>query len=76
MVAETLLQLKLAMWNADFDTNAAVGTPSSELIIFTKPDRVLSFDETRVELDMTKASKEKKARTIIDKTTERSTAGE
>ena len=76
MVAETLVQLKLAMWNADFDANAAAGTPSSELIILTKPDRVLSFDETRVELDMTKASQEMQASTIIDKTTERSTAGE
>lgn len=37
------------------------------MIFITKPDRVLSFDETRLELDMTSSSKAKKERTVIDK---------
>jgi len=76
MVAEILVGLNLAHWNADFDPCAPIGVRASEMIIITKPDRLISFDETRVELDMTKASKERKARTIIDKTADKSTAAE
>jgi len=76
MLAESLVDLGLAEWNADYDRDAAVGTRASELIIITKPDRVISFDETRVELDMTKASKEKRAKIVIDKSADRSTAAE
>ena len=84
MVADYLVELKLAHWNPAFDPNAkldagcaTVGVGSAtEMIIIDKPDRVLSFDETRVELDMTKSSKEKRAKTLIDKSVERSTAAE
>ena len=48
MVAENLVQLDLATWNAAYDVNAPLGSPSAELIIISKPDQVLSFDETRV----------------------------
>ena len=71
MVADHLVELKLAHWNPAFDPNAkldagcaTVGVGSAtEMIIIDKPDRVLSFDETRVVLDMTKSSKEKRAKT-------------
>mmetsp|Transcript_13173 Transcript_13173/g.28416 ORF Transcript_13173/g.28416 Transcript_13173/m.28416 type:complete len:142 (+) Transcript_13173:683-1108(+) len=39
-----------------------------EPIIITKPGRILSYDETRIEMDMTKGSKAKKKRTIVDRT--------
>ena len=84
MVADNLVALKLAHWNPAFDPNATLGGGSAtlgvgsatEMIIVDKPDRVLSFDETRVELDMTKSSKEKRAKTFIDECVERSTAAE
>ena len=63
LVADNLVALKLAHWNPAFDPNATLGGGSAtlgvgratEMIIIDKPDRVLSFDETRVELDMTKS---------------------
>ena len=76
MVAENLVNMNLAYWNPEFDSKAPVGSRAAEMIIISKPDRIISFDETRVELDMTKATKERKSRTLIDKSAPKSTAGE
>jgi len=76
MVADNLVALNLAEWNAGFNPDAAPGSRASEMIFITKPDRLISFDETRVELDMTKSYKDRKAKILIDKSVERSTATE
>lgn len=38
------------------------------MLCFIKPERVLSFDESRIELDMTQASKSREQLTVVDKT--------
>jgi hypothetical protein len=67
MLAEALVELKVAIYNADFLDDADPSTRAGQPIIITKPDRLISFDETRVEMDMTKASKAKQERTLVDK---------
>ena len=68
MIAEALVELGVACKNPDFDKDADPNTHAGQPVFITKPSRILSFDETRVELDMTKGSKAKKERTLIDKT--------
>ncbi len=53
VVADTLVEAKLAVWNPDFDDSK----PHSRMIHITKPDKVLSFDETRLTMDCTDSSK-------------------
>ena len=67
MLATAFVELNVAVKNPDFDSNANPQTHAGQPILITKPGRIISFDETRVEMDMTKASKSKKERTIVDK---------
>ena len=68
MLATALVELKIAVRNPDFDENSDPSTHAGQPIKILKPSRIVSFDETRVEMDMTKASKHKKERTIVDRT--------
>ncbi len=54
-----LLKAGVAVLNPDFDPELSY----SEELIITKPERICSFDETKVELDCTKGGKGKKDRT-------------
>jgi hypothetical protein len=76
MLATALVCAGVAKWNPDFvegnDPDSRAGQP----IIITHPERIFSFDESRVELDMTKASKAKQERTIVDITVPREERGE
>lgn len=76
MLADALVDNKVAVRNPKYDPNAPFGSPDSEPIYITAPDRIISFDETRIELDMTQASKAKGERTLVDKTAPQSTRNE
>lgn len=67
MIADVLVDKGLAVKNPNYDVNAKPGSADCEPIHITKPDRILSFDESRIELDMTQATKSNESRTIVDK---------
>lgn len=69
MLADILIDTGIARKNPDFDPNADAKSRKAEPILIIDPDRMVSFDETRVEMDMTKASKSKSERILVDKTT-------
>eukprot|EP00965_Chrysotila_dentata_P157510 5203468-Pleurochrysis_carterae.AAC.1 len=68
MLAKTLVETGVACWNPDFDDAAPFGSKRAELVIITDPKRLMSFDESRVELDMTESTKCKQQRMLVDKT--------
>ena len=53
------------MRNTEYDADAPRDSPCCQPIIITKPERLVSFDETRIELDMTRASKAASERIVI-----------
>ena len=55
-----LLKAGVAVLNPDFDPEL----PYSEELLITKPERIGSYDETKVELDCTRGGKVKKDRTL------------
>ncbi len=55
-----LLKAGVAVLNPDFDPEK----PYSKKLIITKPERICSYDETRVELDCTKGGQGNKDRTL------------
>jgi hypothetical protein len=55
-----LLKAGVTVLSPEFDPEK----PYSEELIITKPERICSYDETRVELDCTKEGKGKKERTL------------
>eukprot|EP00965_Chrysotila_dentata_P236350 6201266-Pleurochrysis_carterae.AAC.5 len=71
MLAKTLVEAGVASWNPEFDSTAPLGSHKAELIIITEPKRVMSFDESRVELDMTESTKCPQQRMVVDKTAPR-----
>ena len=58
----------VAVRNPDFKEGGDPKARDGQPIIITKPGRIFSFDETRIEMDMTKGSKAKQERTIVDRT--------
>ena len=71
MLATALVDAGVAIVNPDYDASADPESRAGQPIIITHPDRIFSFDESRVEMDMTKASKAKQERTLVDKTVPR-----
>ena len=72
MVADALVDAVVAARNPDHDPD----DPTSEAIFLTHPERLLSFDESRLELDMTANSKSKAERIVVDKREALETRGE
>eukprot|EP00965_Chrysotila_dentata_P172815 5702648-Pleurochrysis_carterae.AAC.1 len=69
MVAAELVKAGVAVSNPDYDPNAPRDLPCAVQVFVTHPERIISFDETQVKLNMAKnTSKAKRLRTIIDKT--------
>ena len=60
VVAEVMVRAGVAEWNPDYDEEV----PHSERVYITHPERILSFDETRVELDCTTGGKSKSDRVV------------
>ncbi|KAK3244607.1 hypothetical protein CYMTET_45787 [Cymbomonas tetramitiformis] len=60
VTAEALVSAKLAVWNPDFVED----DPQSCMIHIMRPERLLSFDETRLTMDMTDGSKSKAERIV------------
>lgn len=68
MLAQVLVDLKVAVNNPSYNPDAPLGTPSgAEQVHITDPDRIISFDESRIELDMTQSSKANEERTLVEK---------
>lgn len=67
MLADALVEAGVAVRNPDYDPEAAAGTTAAEPVFITSPDRIVSFDETRVEADMTHAARGKRERGLFDK---------
>ncbi|KAK3270002.1 hypothetical protein CYMTET_14560 [Cymbomonas tetramitiformis] len=64
VLAHTLVDAGIAVWNPDFEED----TPQSEMIHIIKPERLLSFDESRLTMDQTSTSKAKAERIVtVDK---------
>jgi hypothetical protein len=55
-----LLKAGVAVVSPDYDPNV----PYSAEILITKPERIGSYDETKMELDCTRGGKDKKDRTL------------
>eukprot|EP00873_Tetraselmis_striata_P041961 jgi/Tetstr1/462225/TSEL_000624.t1 len=62
VAADIMLNAGVAVRNPDYDPTV----PRSEMLIITHPERIFSFDETRVELDCTKGGKRKGDRIVRD----------
>ena len=60
ILADTCVRAGIARWNPNFDPTVK----DSEMIYFTHPERLISFDETRLQMDMTAVSKSQKLRTV------------
>eukprot|EP00965_Chrysotila_dentata_P026915 893248-Pleurochrysis_carterae.AAC.1 len=72
MVVAKLVKAGVAVPNPDYDPSAPRDLPCAVQVLVIHPERIISFDETRVKLDMTKnTSKAKWLRTMIDKTVPR-----
>lgn len=76
MVVESLVEMRHADWQEEFVSDVPLCTRAFEMIIIVKPDRVALVDKPSVELDMTKSSKEERAKIVVDKNVDRSTAAE
>ena len=63
VVVEVLLRLKIAVWNPDF-VQGAPGIKGEEIFI-VKPERLFSWDETKVALKMQAESKAKAERMVL-----------
>ena len=50
MARDVLINAGVAKLNADFDPDV----PFSEEIVITRPERICSYDETKMELDCTR----------------------
>eukprot|EP00965_Chrysotila_dentata_P088819 2932741-Pleurochrysis_carterae.AAC.1 len=68
MLGKTLVEAGVACVNPDFDEQYGMGNKNAEMFISTEPGRIMSFDESRVELDMTESTKCKQQRIVVDKT--------
>jgi len=76
MMAEALVEAGVAVRNPDFDADAPAGTTNAMPVFVTKPERILSFDETRSELDMTTTSQAKSEAGVFDRNAPRETRKE
>ena len=72
LVADALVDAGIAVRNPAYDS----ADPKSEAIFIVHPERLLSFDESRLELDMTSGSKANAERIVVDKREDRETRGE
>ena len=66
MMADALVNSGIATRNPDYNPTAQSGS-ACEPIFIVDPDRWISYDETRLELDMTQATKAKSERTVVNK---------
>ncbi|KAK3256831.1 hypothetical protein CYMTET_34053 [Cymbomonas tetramitiformis] len=60
VLAESLVGAGVAVWNPDFDEDER----HSAMVKIIKPERLLSFDETRLTMDQTSTSKSKVERIV------------
>eukprot|EP00965_Chrysotila_dentata_P120646 3989674-Pleurochrysis_carterae.AAC.3 len=68
VLGKTLVEAGAACVNPDFDEQAGLGDKNAKIFIITEPGRIMSFDESRVELDTTESTKCKQQRIIVDNT--------
>lgn len=59
MIAKTLVEKGMAVRNPNYNSDAKLGSDEVHPIHIPDSDRIISFDESRIELDMNRADEGK-----------------